>query len=387
MVAREHGLSDDKLPPYVMPDKQRDGRPRWLFRRRGYKKVTLKGVPGSKAFWESYAAAMAGQPQPGAAQPIKAKRVPTNIRTLGWLCDQWCASGLFLQNTALTQSGKKYTLNEVRREPVKQGQPKLMEEFPLDELTFVHIEKLRDRKVDTPTAANNRLNCLSQMFKWAVKHKYMKANPAAEVEHLRVAKGGHHTWTEEEVLRYQATHPPGTKAHLALSLALFTGFRISDLSPLGRQHVSKHPDPQWGFHWIEKREHKNSSRQEKILRVPLLPVLKEALDAAAPVIGELTFLVSERGAPYSTARLGVRIREWCREAGLPHCSAHGLRKAGSAIASENGASTETLKAIYGWRNSAEVDIYTRKAQQKKLAAQGMHLLKLTPSPGQNQPGD
>ena len=54
-------MSDGKLPPYVMPDKQRDGRPRWLFRRRGYKKVTLKGVPFSKEFWASYAAAMSGQ--------------------------------------------------------------------------------------------------------------------------------------------------------------------------------------------------------------------------------------------------------------------------------------------------------------------------------------
>jgi hypothetical protein len=83
MVAREHGLSDGKLPPYVMPDKQRDGRPRWLFRRRGYKKVALKGVPFSKEFWESYAAAMSGQTQPGASQPIKSKRATANTRTLG----------------------------------------------------------------------------------------------------------------------------------------------------------------------------------------------------------------------------------------------------------------------------------------------------------------
>ena len=373
MVAREHGLSDGKLPPYVMPDKQRDGRPRWLFRRRGYKKVTLKGVPFSKEFWDSYAAAMSGQTQPGASQPIKSKRATANTRTLGWLCEQWYASGLFMQNVKLTQDGKKYVLNEVRREPLKKGQPDLMEDFPIDDLTFMHISKLRDRKVDTPAAANNRLNYLNQLFKWAVKHNLMKTNPALEVEHLRVAKGGHHTWTEEEVYR-----------NLALSLALFTGFRISDLSPLGKQHISKRADPKFGLYWIEKREHKNSSKQEKYLRVPLLPILKEAIDASAAITGELTFLVSEFGTPFNTVYLGKRIKEWCKEAGLPHCSAHGLRKAGASIASENGATTEMLKAIYGWRNSAEAEVYTRKAEQKKLAAAGMHLLIPTAGYGQDE---
>jgi hypothetical protein len=38
------------------------------------------------------------------------------------------------------------------------------------------------------------------------------------------------------------------------------------------------------------------------------------------------------------------------EAGIAHCSPHGLRKAGASIAAEMGASEVELDAMYGWSN-------------------------------------
>ena len=64
----------------------------------------------------------------------------------------------------------------------------------------------------------------------------------------------------------------------------------------------------------------------------------------------------------------------CDEAGLKHCSAHGLRKAGAAIAAENGATEKQLMAIFGWETMKEAARYTKAANQKKLAAEGMPLL-------------
>jgi hypothetical protein len=49
--------------------------------------------------------------------------------------------------------------------------------------------------------------------------------------------GGYHSWTPEEVLRYEQRHPIGTKARLALGLFLFTGQRKCDVVLLGRQHI------------------------------------------------------------------------------------------------------------------------------------------------------
>ncbi len=53
---------------------------------------------------------------------------------------------------------------------------------PVKSLTRKHIVTLRDRKVDMPNAANNRLRYLKQMFVWAVDNGYMSENPADKVK-------------------------------------------------------------------------------------------------------------------------------------------------------------------------------------------------------------
>src|SRR5438105_13490892 len=68
------------------------------------------------------------------------------------------------------------------------------------------------------------------------------------------------------------------------------------------------------------------------------------------------------------------MRDWCDKAGLPHCTAHGLRKAGATIATNNGATAHQLKAIFGWDWLKQAEIYTRDADQKRLAEAVMHLL-------------
>jgi integrase len=68
------------------------------------------------------------------------------------------------------------------------------------------------------------------------------------------------------------------------------------------------------------------------------------------------------------------MREWCDQAGLTHCTAHGLRKAGAVIAAENGATPHQLMSIFGWRTLKEAERYTKAVQQKKLAAGAMPLL-------------
>lgn len=64
----------------------------------------------------------------------------------------------------------------------------------------------------------------------------------------------------------------------------------------------------------------------------------------------MTYLVTAFGRPFTANGFGNKFRDWCNEAGLPHCAAHGLRKAGATIASDNGATTSELMAIYGWES-------------------------------------
>jgi hypothetical protein len=49
-----------KLPPYVHAFIDRTGRPRFYFRRRGFKQVALPGLPHSTKFMDAYRAALVG---------------------------------------------------------------------------------------------------------------------------------------------------------------------------------------------------------------------------------------------------------------------------------------------------------------------------------------
>ena len=91
--------------------------------------------------------------------------------------------------------------------------------------------------------------------------------------------------------------------------------------------------------------------------------------------GHLTFLVTEFGKPHSPNGFGNKFKDWCREAGLPHCSAHGLRKAAAARLAERGATAHEIMAITGHQSLEEVERYTRAAQRRTLADSAMAKLK------------
>jgi len=130
-----------------------------------------------------------------------------------------------------------------------------------------------------------------------------------------------------------------------------------------------------GWHspfWLRFTQQKNRNRKPITLELPLLPALQEIV--AASRTGDLTFLVTEHGQPFTANGFGNKMRQWCDEAELPECTAHGLRKAGATIAAENGATAHQLMSIFGWLTLKEAERYTRAAEQKRLAAGAMSLL-------------
>lgn len=56
------------------------------------------------------------------------------------------------------------------------------------------------------------------------------------------------------------------------------------------------------------------------------------------------------------------------------CTSHGLRKAGAAIAAEDGATVHELMSIFGWLTPKEAERYTRAAAQKKMTGRAMTML-------------
>jgi integrase len=228
---------------------------------------------------------------------------------------------------------------------------------PLSALSSAHVKMFRDRKAATPGAANNRRKYLSAMFGWAVEDGLMRLNPAREIRRISYASDGFHSWTPDEVRQFEARHPIGTKARLALALLLFLGVRRGDVVTLGRQHVRDG--------WLRMVPRKTRYKRRTISEKPILPVLAKIITRSPT--GDLTFLVTSFGQSFTAAGFGNWFRDRCNEAGLPQCSAHGLRKAGAIIAAENGATDLQLMALYDWTTPAQAAVYTRAANRKRLA--------------------
>jgi integrase len=87
----------------------------------------------------------------------------------------------------------------------------------------------------------------------------------------------------------------------------------------------------------------------------------------------MTFLINELGRPFTDAGFGNWFRDRCVEAEVPG-RAHGLRKAGATIAANNGATPHQLMAIFGWTTLKMAEVYTRAADQRRLAESAMHMI-------------
>jgi integrase len=192
----------------------------------------------------------------------------------------------------------------------------------------------------------------------------MKTNPARDAKPFRYASDGFHTWTLAEVRQFEARHPVGTKARLALALLLFTGARRGDVVTFGRQHIKDG----WLSFVPNKTRYKRVRKSEK----PILPGLAQIISKSP--CGDLTLLVTEYGRPFTAAGFGGWFRKRCDEAGLPDCSAHGLRKAGATIAAENGATDRQLMALFDWETANQATTYTAAANRKRLAGEAAKLL-------------
>lgn len=295
----------------------------------------------------------------------KAARSSVGVGTWRWLCMKYfaeCAD--YKRLDPRTRHVRRLVLETTFEEPIAPGSPKFFRDMPLSKMTAQAVEVLRDRKLEFPEAANARVKAIRQVCKFGVAKKFVRFNPAREVPYIRNGTSGFYTWTVDEVRQYEARHPVATKARLAFALLLFTGQRRADIVRFGKQHVSNEK--------LSFTQNKGRNRKPKRLVLPVLPSLRAVIDASPT--GDLTFLVNDLGNPFTDAGFGNKFRTWCDEAGLHHCTAHGLRKAGAVIAATNGATSRQLMALFGWDSIKMAELYTRQADQQRLAAEAMHLI-------------
>jgi integrase len=219
-------------------------------------------------------------------------------------------------------------------------------------------------KAETPGEALNFLVALRALMRHAVTSGLRADDPTVGVRAPKYRSAGFYTWTEADIGAFEATHPRGTQARLALSLLLYTAQRRADVVRMGRQHV---------------RDGLLSVTQAKTgtaLAIPLHPELRAVLDATPAE--NMTFLVTRGGKPFHPDAFSHWFKRKCREAGLPvRAAAHGLRKAACRRLAELGCSASVIAAISGHSTLREVSRYTAAADQIRLAHQGIEALTRT----------
>jgi integrase len=367
--------------PNILTDTDRHGTTRYYYRpkRKGGKTtgkmVRLHATPGTPEFLEEYRRAVNGETTKP-KRPVVAKA--TDPRSLRWLVEGYYNSARYKTLADSTRNARRLILDGICAGEVetKAGRKK-RGDLPFVEMRAKHIRAVRDEKIDYPEAANSRVKALGQVFDWALIEEHVEIDPTQGVEFLAPTNpDGFHQWTVDEVLQFQKRWPIGTRQRVAMDVLLYAGVRRSDGVRLGRQF-----ERDGWLHFTEEKNRKSRALSRrgkppkpKKREVPILPVLRATLDAGPT--GELVYIISAYGQPYKPESFGNWFRDACNEAGLPHCSAHGLRKAGATLAAENGATPHQLMAIYGWERLEQAELYTRQVNRRRLAGDAMSLIAL-----------
>lgn len=324
--------------PHLQHERSRHGLMVWYARVGKGPRIRLRASYGSPEFMAEYRAAVERE----AAQPAgKAAK-----GTLRWLVARWRESSDWAATTPATRRQRENILLHVLETAGDE---------PYTAITAKVILAGRERRMATPFAANNFLKTMRALFRWAKASQFVNSDPAAEVSFLSGKTQGFTPWTIDDVARFRARWPLGTRQRVALEVLLNTGLRRGDAVRLGKQHI---------------RDGVATIKAEKTgvtLYLPILPALAEAIEAGP--VGDLAFITSERGTPVSKESFGNWFRRACNMAGVK-ASAHGVRKLAASTVAEGGGSEKELQALFGWVSNAQSQLYTREADNRRLAIQG-----------------
>jgi integrase len=168
-------------------------------------------------------------------------------------------------------------------------------------------------------------------------------------------------WTDEDMARedmarFEASWPRGTRERIIFDILAYTGLRIGDVATLGRQHLKQRTIVLDGQ--PVRRTVISIDSEKTGMRVEL-PLLEATLEAGPT--GDLAFIVTRRGTRW-TRSAGNRIR-----GGRQNCG--GGREIGSRHAQGRGdPGSRELEDIFGWSGGRMATLYTKSANRGRLAA-------------------
>ena len=347
-----------KTPEFVSSFRDRHGKVRYRFRRKAYPPAYFKAPFGTKEFEREYAAFLSAERPAIGAQRIKPGSVSDVIV-------RYYRDSAFLDLRPSTQAVYRGVLERLRAQ---------FGDDPMVAFDAQRIHRLMNAMRHKPHAAARLRKLLAQLFTLARRERIVPGtfDPVRDTRAPKTDGDGYHRWSEDELAQFEAHHPLGTKPRLAFALLLYGAQRSGDVRFLTRKALAGGR--------IRLRQGKTSNAVD----VPIVAPLQEALDAGP--LGDVLVLQNNRGEAYTAKGFYNLVKRACVTAGLPHCSAHGLRKAAARRLMEAGCSDDEGMAITGHKtvreyrryagdsgNSARADSAMAKAYGPKVSNQSAKL--------------
>lgn len=340
------------LPDHVTVYKDRHGKTRYRFRRGGFAR-SLPGEPGQIRFQTAYEEALRGRPGVGRGRSHQ----PFQPRTLG---AAWAELRRMAEWSSLKASSKAVQTSVAERfltMPIVDGSKITFAQMPFAGLRRGDIKKIIGRYANRPHAGEAVLRLLRKLCGVALDLEWIENDPTYRVRY-RPALVGHRSWTDAELRKFEERWPAGTPQRLGYALALYTGQRRSDLARMS---------------WQAYMDGGIAVRQDKTgapLWIPCHPNLRMLLDPMpkdGPAIALTAF-----GKQFTRNGFGNMIADAIVKAKLSDdCRLHGLRKSAGRCLAEAGATSRQIMAILGHKTLTEAERYTREADQRRLAQEGI----------------
>jgi integrase len=344
--------------PHAGSYQDRHGKRRWRFRRAG-KTIQLPASPGQPEFEAAYKAALEGR----SVQKVEVRRLPTAAAPKS-LRAAW---RILISDTpdwkALdpeTQHSQTLIAERFLRSPVIDGEPLTFGDVAVADLQRRHIKAILAARSDTPHAAGHLLTIIRKLTGVALDEEWIDYDPTYRIK-VRAEYQGWKAWPDEVRRAFEAYWALGTTPRTVYALALYFGHRRSDIATV---------------RWSDLEVAAGNVVQRKTGKALWIPMQSELVTALEAVERRGEYVVTtQHGQPFSAKALGMRMQDWTKRAGIkPGYTLHGLRKTLGKMLAESGATTREIMSILGHDSIAHAELYTREAEQKKLASAAMQKL-------------
>ncbi|MBB5765905.1 hypothetical protein ABEV34_27570 [Methylorubrum rhodesianum] len=203
-------------PPHLNRETTRHGTVVWYVRRGDGPRIRIRGEYGSPAFQAAYEAAVRGRPAPEAK--------PSTVGTVAWLVERYLTSRQWSEELSAATRAQRHGLLKAMVEIAGHERA--------DAITRRAIQEGMDRRKAKPHGANNWVKTMRGLFAWAVDSEMVPADPTRGVKLMSGAndRNGFHSWTEEEVARFEA-HWPSAPASVSRSTSCSTPACVGVMRP------------------------------------------------------------------------------------------------------------------------------------------------------------